>query len=45
MKTFAVLIAQGPTFFRTKNPRENAENAYLQTYCGPISDMKTAGFS
>jgi hypothetical protein len=45
MKTFAMLIAQRPTFFRTKHPRENAENAYLQTYCSPIFDMKAAGFS
>ena len=44
MKTFAVPIAKRPTFFRTKNPRENAENAYLQTYWIPNSDKNTAGF-
>jgi len=43
--TFAVLIAHTLAFFRTKNPRKNAEIAYLQVYCSPMSDMTTAGFS
>jgi hypothetical protein len=44
MNTFAVPIVQRSTFFRTKNPCENAENAYLQTYCSPNSDKTTADF-